>query len=145
MLRRLLLLCTLLVAGCQSAGQPSLPTQTMPVILAPLAGQPFRMKAGDSAFVQNTDLMLIFEQVLQDSRCPADVTCVWSGEAVIDLLAIQAGQDPQRLELSTLPEKSKAAIFDYVIELRQVAPYPQKAGAVLQPGDYTITLVVFSR
>jgi len=143
--RILLLMVCLLAAGCRSAGPSSLPTQTAPVILAPLIGQPFQLRAGDSAFLQNSDLMLVFERVVQDSRCPADVTCVWSGEAAVALLAIQTGRDPQPLELSTLPEKSKATVFDYIIELRQVAPFPQKAGAVLTASDYVITLVVFSR
>lgn len=146
-LARLLLTLTLALAGCQgvTASPAPRPSQTLPQVLAPLTGQPFTLQPGETALVQNTDLALNFENVTQDSRCPKDVQCVWSGEAVIALLATRAGQEPHRLELSTLPEKSRANVFDYLVELRLVEPYPQKAAGSIPIQDYTITLVVFSR
>lgn len=85
-------------------------------------------------------LLLKLGQV-QDSRCPTDATCVWAGNATIELVASNRLQQDQRLELcigdcQTGPIRSNH-IFKkeiggvmYEFTLLDVTPYP-----TIKPSD----------
>ena len=47
---------------------------------------------GESARIEGRDVAVRFTRVLEDSRCPREVTCVWAGRARV---AIEVGRDGQ--------------------------------------------------
>src|ERR1044072_8657255 len=49
-------------------------------------GQEFDLRVGQRAVIRKTNLTLRFVTVPEDSRCPSDVTCVWAGNARVELL-----------------------------------------------------------
>ena len=51
----------------------------------------------------NTDLRVSFAQVVEDSRCPASVVCVWQGNGAIRL-DITTGRGAQSATLNTAAE-----------------------------------------
>jgi len=112
---------------------------------AVLTGQSFTLRAGESTRIQSENLLIIFESVLQDSRCPAQVLCVTAGEARISVLLSSVGGAPERLELSTQAGKGRGSVLNYVVELRALVPYPQLAEQKIPLAEYIATLVVFSR
>jgi hypothetical protein len=65
--------------------------QTDPVVLVhaepPIVarGAVASLPLGGTVRVEGTDLHVTFERVAQDSRCPRNVTCVWAGEATVEL------------------------------------------------------------
>ena len=42
-------------------------------------------RLGESVELPGQGIGISFDQVLEDSRCPANVVCVWAGKAVIEL------------------------------------------------------------
>ena len=103
-------------------------------------GQEFVIRYGETIRIDN--LLLEFTSVLEESRCPVNAICVWEGNARLVFTASQ-GPTTRALELNTTPPFPTTAIFEgYVIELRELQPYP---GAVITkplPLAYVATLFV---
>ena len=59
----------LLLSGC--SGRPS--------ELKASPGQEFSLSIGQSALITGENIQIKFEEIVEDSRCPKDVTCVWAG------------------------------------------------------------------
>ncbi|MCL4266829.1 MAG: hypothetical protein KJ069_26855 [Anaerolineae bacterium] len=107
--------------------------------------EPFAL-AGDAETVVGTEgLTLHFERVLEDSRCPTQVDCVWSGQARILIVASQPGQEPVELEFNTNPTPDQTVdllpAYGYTVQLIQLDPYPQTTDPILF-ADYRAQLVV---
>jgi hypothetical protein len=119
------------MAGCAAnPAQPQVPL-----------GQAFELKAGASASLPN-GLMLTFDRVTSDSRCPINAVCIVAGEAVIVLKISQRSGDAVERELRTgQPPVSETSFLKYSIELVGLAPLPF-AGHVTKPEDYVATLKV---
>jgi hypothetical protein len=69
--------------------------------------------------------------VIEDSRCPTGVTCVWAGRLKISA-RIDLGSGSQTREL-TLGEPQQIA--DGSLELAEATPHPTRDKAI-EPGDY---------
>jgi hypothetical protein len=109
---------------------------------APL-GQPFELHLGRSAILRD-GLMVTFDGVRADSRCPMDALCVWAGDAVITVSVSQPGALTAERALHTDPTGSEAQYLGYVIKLITLAPYP-RSDRQIQPDDYVATLAVAAR
>lgn len=102
--------------------------------------EPFPLRMEQTAEVTGTPLRLRFEEVLEDSRCPADVMCVWAGNARVRLL-LEADTDPAELLLNTGLEPRAAPAAGYLVTLEAVQPGTHSERAI-QPADYVVTLRV---
>jgi hypothetical protein len=105
----------------------------------PLAAD-FELAPGKPVRVAGTTLSLTLVSVLNDSRCPANVQCVWAGSADVTLRASGAGTDSTVLLKPEAPEAS-VRVGSHLIELRQISPRPV-VGAARDPGAYRVTLKV---
>jgi hypothetical protein len=136
--------CLLVLAGCAA------PPAKVPDVgeRAPDMGQ---HRFGE-AFSTNGMMEMIegevlvgFMGVVDDSRCPKKVTCIWQGSARVKIGVVfdhQAERTQQEILLTTFPEAARtSAIRGFRIELVDVAPYPETAGSI-NPDDYTVTLRV---
>ncbi len=88
-----LLVLPLAAGGCGTPQQTTVPTEDAPAPAPPTPpalGTPFTLARGESA--QTGDLRTTFVAVLEDSRCPADVTCVWEGRASVNLSLTEGGR-----------------------------------------------------
>lgn len=126
------------------------------VVPGPAVGEDFSLKYGETAVIKDVDLQVTFDEVVRDSRCPADVQCVWSG--IVDVrvtaqLPLQPAQpfvlggttDSQGNVLGPVVEASgptSAWYAGYTIALKQVTPYPMHANEPIPFEDYAVTLVV---
>jgi len=67
-----------------------------------------------------------FLKVLEDSRCPSDVTCVWEGQAKVLVEVTETGKEPKHAEL--LYGKIKiTTLFSsegYMLQGISLSPYP---------------------
>lgn len=63
---------------------------------------------------------------LADSRCPADVQCIWEGEAVVTLEVGGDGLETTRIELGLRPggTSEPLALAGHLLRLLSVEPYP---------------------
>ncbi|HSF28523.1 MAG TPA: dienelactone hydrolase family protein [Nitrosopumilaceae archaeon] len=100
---------------------------------------PFEIQVGDTAQVSNGTEITILN--VEDSRCPANVLCVWQGEAKISINVIKDSQDLGNFVLSTLEEKTIQTFDSFTIKLVEVQPYPY-SNKEITLSDYVVTLVV---
>ena len=115
----------LAAAGCT----PVAPTEGVPL------GRPFTLQPGTGGQIEGTDLRVIFQGVVSDSRCPADAICVQAGDAVVEL---RVGTALVLLRSASAPEQ---VVGIYRVRLTRVEPYPASSQPIA-PGDYRATLIV---
>ena len=106
-------------------------------------GQEFKLRVGQRAAVEGEGFSVRFASVTNDSRCPADVTCVWAGNAEV-LIEAETGGSWAGLKLNThggdrFPKEGRHR--QYSIGLVALKPRPHKDGAV-KAADYVATLVI---
>jgi len=136
-----LLIMALLLAsvGCQSQAAQADPTE---------AGveQEFVLHGGQEVTIRGTDLRLRFTDVLEDSRCPTEVECFWTGQARISVEAVLGQSAPTTLEFNTNPAPGQGRmtidVGDYTVELRSLDPYPKTPDDSPALTDYSATLLV---
>ncbi|MCW2556760.1 MAG: hypothetical protein JWP55_724 [Mycobacterium sp.] len=102
--------------------------------------------AGGQDVIVGEKLRIRFDEVLEDSRCPAQVECVWSGQARIAFV-VQAGESaPKTVAFNTHPAPGQnvqtAEVGEYVIKLVSLEPYPQTPEDVIPLEQYRATLEV---
>jgi hypothetical protein len=100
------------------------------------------LRAGESRRVGGTPITVAFEALVEDSRCPRGVNCVWEGDAAVRV-RIEGGQAARQTPtLHVNPRFTSEAAHDgYLVTLTDVAPYPE-SDRQTAPGDYRITLRV---
>lgn len=127
------------LTGCQSRAAQADPIE---------AGldQEFALHGGRQVAIRDADLRLRFTDVLEDSRCPTDVECFWTGQARITVDAELGQNPPASLEFNTNPAPGQGTLTNdvggYVIELRSLDPYPKTPDDSPALSDYSATLVV---
>ena len=133
MLKYIYVLCTLiLLTGCANIEKK----------LKVSLGQEFTLQVGQIAQVDKEGFEIKFEKVLEDSRCPKGVTCIWAGQVRCEL-SIKDNESTTSLELTepgltdslSLTTNNKFKIYYHV------QPYPE-AGQEIAPDKYRIILKV---
>jgi hypothetical protein len=104
-------------------------------------GQEFDLKINQKAMIEGEGLAVVFESVLEDSRCPEGVDCIWSGNAKIKVRSSKQKQTPATIELNTDVETKSSSYLNYEIRLIALKPRP-KADKAVQPDEYKATLIV---
>ena len=103
----------------------------------------FTIKIGQKAVIQGTSLKIKFTSVTDDSRCPQDVTCAWSGNAKVNLDAVFKKKLASfALNTNLMPKEN--AFKGYSVKLLSLTPTP-KAGQPISPAEYEATLIVTNR
>jgi hypothetical protein len=104
--------------------------------------QEFKLKYGQELTVEGQSLKVKFASLLQDSRCPTDVKCVWEGDAKILLRVRRGNAKKANMELHTNQNFAQARKYQhYVIRLVALAPYP-KTRLTQKQSDYVATLII---
>ncbi len=115
----------------------------------------FQLEIGQTALIEPQGPIVEFVEVVEDSRCPTGVACVWAGRARI-LIKVSSSGDVLGFGIQELTleaglvdpaNNSVQGVFDsYLFELVALDPYPgatDKGGdAQKEPPDYTATLIV---
>ena len=97
----------------------------------------FDVAIGGMARMQDSPVLVRFDTVTEDSRCPTDVECVWEGNATARVTIDSAGTTASRDFRTRQPQPVTA--FGWTFELRQLRP-ARTTQAVPRPRDYIITL-----
>lgn len=105
----------------------------------------FSLGGGETAVLETGDLQLHFAEVPEDSRCPTEVECFWSGRALVVITAEQGGESVT-LEFDTNPAPSETVdtlpAFAYMVHLEQLDPYPKNPENPITFTDYRAQLLV---
>jgi hypothetical protein len=129
----------LTLAGCQSHAAQADPIEAG-------LNQEFVLHGGQEVTISGADLRLRFTDVLEDSRCPTEVECVWTGQARITVDAAQGQVAPTPKEFNTNPAPGQGKLTnevgDYTVELKSLDPYPKTPDDSPAFTDYSATLLV---
>lgn len=144
-MRATLLFALLLVSGCASV-----PDDEQSGWARARLDEEFTLALGDSISLDGTLYSIVFERVVEDSRCAQGMTCIWEGNARIELRLMEFVQWPPTgapdtvgvtgfvLQLNTSPRiPTEKYDTGFVIDLRRLEPLP-RAGEQTQ--GYTATL-----
>jgi len=109
-------------------------------------GQPFELAPGQPVTISETGLQVQFNAVTEDSRCPAQVQCIWAGRASVELALIAPNVAPETVTLSTCcgPDQTHYEYAGQAIDLHGVAPGPGRPGAAISDADYRAQVTVNS-
>ena len=109
-------------------------------------GKEFALGGGQEAVLSADDLRVRFTDVLEDSRCPTEVECFWTGQARIAVQVQPAGRPSTTADFNTNPAPGQtvqtARVDDYTISLKSLEPYPRTPNAPIAFEDYRATLLV---
>ncbi len=103
----------------------------------------FQLPLPSLAKLESEDLEVQFAQVVEDSRCPEGVTCVWAGQVKIRL-SVSTGRTRQSVEVMRQGKhkgEAMVSVGNYQIYLLSVNPYP-KAGTKIKEAGYSLELMV---
>jgi hypothetical protein len=130
--------CFVLLGGWNAAdGNPPSKGRTQVARL----GREFRLRARQQVTVKGESLRIKFVEVKEDSRCPADVKCVWAGNAAARLEVSIRGRGSKSLTLNTTGNSPPLDYRGYKIRLVELSPYPRSKRKIAA-GDYIVTLLV---
>lgn len=133
----LLALATALV-GCQSRQAAAAPAEYN-------LNEVFAIGGGQQASIRGENVSLRFTDVLEDSRCPTAVDCVWMGQARIAVEVQPQGSAPTKTEFNTNAAPGQtmqtATVGVYTIELQSLDPYPETTEPIAFE-EYLATLLV---
>ena len=107
-------------------------------------GREFKLRARHQVTLKRESLRIKFAAVTEDSRCPADVQCVWAGNAAVRLDVSIRGRGSKSPTLNT---NNRSSLVDenqypgYRVKLVELSPYPRSAHKIAAE-DYVVTLLV---
>jgi hypothetical protein len=96
---------------------------------------------GASARISQTDLVVHFDRVVNDSRCPSDVQCITAGDATVAVTAASEGAAARRYELHTNDGAREAMHGKFRLSLIGLKPLPTSTRPVPESA-YVLTLRV---
>ena len=137
-----LILIGFLAITLASLEQGSFAQSSEPIGIEANLDSEFILQINQSAEIKSEDITVTFFNVTSDSRCPSDVTCIWQGQAGIEI-DVQKGEVESSISLSIGGDSSpEESIFNsYLIQLVDLSPYPISTKNI-QPEDYTATIKI---
>lgn len=94
----------------------------------------FELGLGDTVVFDGSNFEITFSFVSTDSRCPADVQCVWAGNARIilsvngpDVIGYQVEASIPGLVPTPFAENDPIEIDGFTIRLLRLNPYPSES------------------
>lgn len=85
-------------------------------------------------------LKIAFIELVEDSRCPTDVNCIWAGNAKIKVRVTKNGRS-KVLELDTLTRGMTPSYGNYQLKLKELTPKPRSNIRINRNG-YVATIEV---
>ena len=84
----------------------------------------FSLRNGAQRTVVRGELTIKFVTVMEDSRCPVDVNCIWAGNAKIQVKVTDRRGHTKMMELNTNGEPKGDQFGPYAISLVNLTPKP---------------------
>lgn len=104
--------------------------------------EPFSLRVGESARLDDTNLTLTFTGVTGDSRCPKDVVCVWAGEATVVLEAQMGDGETAKVTFKVPPGGSSTNEFqDFTLTVMELQPQTVSTKRI-EATDYVAKILV---
>jgi len=128
-----------LVSLCAVAAVSACATVEPVVVAEP--GVAFSLPIGKTATINGDGTKITFRQVPEDSRCATDVTCVWEGDAKIEVTISRTGSPDETAILSLHAPNGEKSSGNLLIRFVGLTPVPRQADGNA-PRAYVAELVV---
>lgn len=129
----------LLLFGCSATAAPTDPIPAKESKLAKPDAQGRVSLAVSGQAEVAPGLLLTFERVVADSRCPVDVTCVWAGEIRVALSLDSPRSEAPRLEFELATTAPVTTSRGLEFRLLDASPVPSSKTKI-SASDYRISL-----
>ena len=96
-----------------------------------------KIQIGEQKTATQDKINIKFLSLVEDSRCPEGVNCVWAGNAKIEV-EINCGDHKEKFEMNTNLGPKGASFDGYAINLVSLSPYP-KEGVTVDAKSYLAT------
>ena len=103
--------------------------------------QQIKLGLNKQKVVTKDKLTIKFVSVIEDSRCPVGVDCIWAGNAKVQIKATDRTGVSKTFELNTQLEPQAVTFDSYEIKLAGLLPHP-RANVRINPNRYTATLTL---
>ncbi|SFB95019.1 hypothetical protein [Kaistella jeonii] len=85
------------------------------------------LKEGENKFLKEYEMNVTFKKMLEDSRCPEGVNCIWAGVATAEVEVMGLATRPTIIKISTMDDSSRGYADSqdfngYQITLSDVSP-----------------------
>ena len=102
----------------------------------------FDLKIGETIDI-NSDFEITLVNILDDSRCPTDVTCIWEGTVSAEIKMIKDGESRGTyvIPIGLADGVESPLIDDFYVMLYDVKPYPISTKQI-EPSEYVATLII---
>ena len=101
----------------------------------------FKLQVNGQKTITKDKLTIKFISVVEDSRCPKDAACIWSGNAKIQLKLKKKNGAWETFELNTDIEKREIRFSGYAIKIVGLTPTP-KANVRINRNGYVATFSI---
>lgn len=107
-----------------------------------------KIPLGESIHLENVSIK--FVEVLEDSRCPKNVTCVWAGRARVLVEVTESGNHVQQKEL-LFGQTKKGEIINNILfttedsEIKGMTLKPHPTSEIVEDKDPFILLIYIDR
>lgn len=136
---RVLVPIVLAAAVAAAAAQPAGKVKAQPTREVKL-DTPFELKPKESVKLDKLAVGLV--GVAADSRCPVDVTCVWAGDAAVEITLERPPAKRDSFVLHTMHGSGAAVDYEgFSVRLEAVNPRPRLSQKIAAE-DYRVTLVI---
>lgn len=106
-----------------------------------MKGNSFEIKPGQKVSPQGVDFSITFVSVVEDSRCPRGVQCIWPGNVKITLTLSERDCEDAEVRLNTYREPRTIRHRGRDIKITGVEP-PKLQDKRIRPEDYVVTLEI---
>ena len=79
-----------------------------------------------------------FLKVVEDSRCPLDVNCIWEGQATVLVEVIETGKEPKQVELLYGKRKNEQVFSSEGYSLKGISLSPYPSSTTSDKMDYVL-------
>ena len=106
------------------------------------------LKEGENKFLKEYEMNVTFKKMLEDSRCPEGVNCIWAGVATAEVEVMGLATRPVIIKISTMDDASRGYADSqdfngYQITLSDVAPNTTSdRGFKAMQGQYKIGIKI---
>lgn len=100
-----------------------------------------KLRVAQEKTAPGTTIKIKFLSVVEDSRCPEGVNCIWAGVAKIKIQLRKTGKPAKEFELNTNQTDKTITFEGHTIKLVTLTPYP-KSGTATNSAAYSATLTI---
>jgi formylmethanofuran:tetrahydromethanopterin formyltransferase len=104
------------------------------------SGEKVSVKYGETASTKSTRVKAKLVEIIEDSRCPEDVDCIWAGRVRIKMTVTTKKGAPVDIELSS-DQQTSVDVGSYRLTLGEVGP-KRRANATVTKADYVAEITI---